>query len=144
MRKKIYSILTILFAVLCFSSCSTTLNQNVTMETLRGRWYISKINDEKIPKNLAEQPFIEFYMRDMHVRGNTGCNVMNGTYFQQKGKINSLVIGRMRTGDNVCQDMTVETKILTALGRVAAFGKISSDKVYLLDSMGQPVMLLSK
>lgn len=141
---KIKSILTVLFAVLCFSSCKTTVNENVTIDSLRGRWYIVKINNEKLPKNQAEDPFVEFYMRDKHVRGNTGCNTMNGSYYQKKGKINSLVVGRMRTEGNQCQDMTVENKIITALSKVAAFGKVSNDKVYLLDATGMPVIELKK
>lgn len=141
---KIKSILTVLFAVLCFSSCKTTVNKNVTIETLRGRWYITKINNEKVPSKQAENPFIEFYMRDKHVRGNTGCNAMHSTYYQKKGQMNSLVIGRMRTDENQCQDMTVQNKILTTLSKVVAFGKVSNDKVYLLDATGMPIMELKK
>ncbi len=142
---KIKSILAVLVTVLCFSSCKTTVDQNVSLDVLRGRWYIAKIYEEKIPtKELAFEPYVEFYMRDSHMRGNTGCNVMDAGYYQKKGQINSLIIGKITTRDNVCAEMSVQDKIIKALAKVVAFGRINTDKVYLLDADGLPVITLKK
>lgn len=144
----------VVFAVVvCATACKTTsgtsereANKTVTIAVLDGRWEILKVNGEDVPvpTEIQKSPFIEFNLAEKRIHGNTGCNVMNGSYSQKEGQGNSMIPGQLMSTMMACPDMTTERKVLDALQQVVSFEKVSRNEVALCNANGRQVILMKK
>lgn len=142
------------FAVLlCMTACKTTsrtslgqVDEKETIAVLAGRWDILKVNGEDVPVSTEIQkgPFLEFNLAEKRIHGNTGCNILNGSYSQKEGQGNSMIPGQLMSTRMACPDMNTERKVLEALQQVVSFEKVSRNEVALCNANGRQVILMKK
>lgn len=140
---KIKVIMAVLFTAVLAVACKTS-KQDVTMDVLSGHWNIISVNGENVPSDMENKPFMEFDVKEQRIHGNSGCNIMNGGFFQKKGQPNSLLLSRMASTMMACPNMEIEGKVLEALRNVVSFSKISNDKLALCDKDGKQIVVLQK
>lgn len=122
------------------------LNSCGSQPDLNGTWAISSIAGEEValPDSLSEAaPFIEFNAAESRIHGNTGCNIMNGTYTMDGKK---LTFGGMATTMMAGPQelMELESKVLNAVNNAASFKSGPEGTVQILDAEGNVAMVLTK
>lgn len=131
---KVVKILSIALAGIGLAACSTPVDLN-------GAWNIVEVNGEQITA-VEETPFIEFDTENQRVHGNTGVNIMNGSYTLDGEKLS---LGRMATTmmAGPMEAMETERTILQTIEKSAKI-KASGEDLQILDADGTVIMLLKK
>ncbi|MCW8961153.1 MAG: META domain-containing protein, partial [Ignavibacteriaceae bacterium] len=94
-------------------------------------WALASINSEKvvIDETVKNLPKLEIYVEDEMVRGNTGCNTINGKVEIDKNKISFYDI----TATEMVYPGDLERRFISALQKVNNY-KIVKFKLYLYEN----------
>ncbi|MDE6084833.1 MAG: META domain-containing protein, partial [Muribaculaceae bacterium] len=85
------------------------------LESLNGLWNVSEINGRQVP---PESLIMVIDLREKHVHGNTGCNLFNGTIYQDPDCDGSVQFQDMKVSKMACDNLSTETAFLVALEEV--------------------------
>lgn len=127
-------------AVLVLSACKTG-QKAVSITDFSGEWNIVNVNGQTV--SAESIPYIGFDQKTNRVYGHTGCNRLMGNYHVDSLVTGKMNFGQMATTRMMCPDMTLEQRVLEALGKVAGFAQVG-DTVELKDAEGKPLMTLLK
>lgn len=108
---------------------------------LNGKWKVVKIDDQ--PINVAEMVLV-FDVDEKKVHGNTGCNVMNGSFETDMDTPNSISFSNLAVTMMMCPDIEAERALLIALEDANRAKPISKTEVQLLNSDNKVVLTLKK
>ena len=120
-----------LFVLLIFLfGCSTKEVDNLDIKLLHDIWALESINGEKIDidETVKNLPVLEIYVEDERVRGNTGCNVLNGNVEIDDNRIS---FSKIITTEMACPG-NLEQRFLSALLQVDNY-KIEKLRLHLYD-----------
>lgn len=126
-----------LAAIAAFSmaSCSQDID-------LSGEWTVVKINGEAVDSETAT-PFLNFDPESGRIHGNTGVNILNGSYELDGSKLKLEGMGMtMMAGPE--NDMQIEQNFLSAVDNVAAVKRGKDGNVLLCDGKGDVLMELAR
>ncbi len=123
-------------------SCGSAKDAGST-KALNGEWEITEVNGTKINAGDSENiPFLGFNASKKELYGNSGCNLLTGSYGgnTNKGEIDFSQTGMTRM---LCADMKVERMVMEALGKSKSFTIDStSGTMTLKDNSSKAVMML--
>lgn len=126
---------------ICKQACGTNECCQSSQACLEGKWTISTVNGQQV--TLEEMPFIEFNAAENKFHGNSGVNIMNGT-FEKNGK--KLTFGNaattMMAGPEAATN--VEKNILKSLSEVVSFDNVCQNKAELKNAKGEVLLVLTK
>lgn len=141
--KKVLVSVCIVGAALAMFSCRS-VEKAVPLSSINGGWNIVEVNGSKIvPGGSRILPFITFDTATGRLSGNSGCNRMMGN-FDVNAKPGSLELSGIAGTKMMCQDMTTERNVLSALAQVKGYKKAGKEKLYLCNASNRPVMVLEK
>ncbi len=123
------------------AACGTKKSAQVTGMIPEGKWRITAVNGEALPDSMENQPFLSFDHAQQRMHGNSGCNIVNASYTQEKA--GKLAFGGMMSTMMACPDIETERRILSALEQVASFG-LAGKGYELRDKAGNAVIRLEK
>lgn len=106
-----------------------------------GEWKIVAVNGETVESKMEKKPFLAFDQQEKRVHGNSGCNIVNGGYTQDKP--GQLKFGMLMSTMMACPEMDLERKILTAMEQVESYVRVK-DTYELRDKDGKAVLILKK
>ena len=115
------------------------MHQN--FEFLNGAWRVVKIEDE--PVNVEDMVLV-FDVDERKIHGNTGCNVLNGTFDTDMDSPNSISVSNLAVTMMLCPDMEAQTALLIALEDANKAKPIKNDEVQFLNSDNNVVLLLKR
>ncbi len=130
MKKLLFAALATIFLVSC-----------IGRPDLKGKWRIIAVDEDDISQ-MAINPFIKFDKATGSFHGNSGVNIINGTYVVTGSRINfDNISTTMMAGPE--DDMEVEREILESIKSATKFrGKNSN--VEILDDDGDVVLVLTR
>ena len=138
MKKTISAIAATAVAVLMASCCA--------QPELDGTWTVTAVGSEQVslPDSLADAtPFIEFNVEEGRIHGNTGCNIMNGSYSLDGNRLTfEAVATTMMAGPQ--ELMELESKVLNAVNDAASVKETAEGVLSISDSEGNVVMELTR
>lgn len=145
MKKSIFKTALFTASVLIMSGCATQKGvKNTDPQALAGEWSIVSVDGQPVTST-EKVPFIGFNTAEKRVSGNSGCNLMNGSYEAQAGKI---TFGRMMSTMMMCPDMETERKVLKAVEEVKTYSiENPKDKpavLHLSNAEGKSIITLEK
>ena len=129
-------ILSIVLGFICISCCSN----KYAAENISGDWKIDNVLGT-IVNATEETPFISFQTEETRFYGTTGCNSFFGE-FKTSDKKEDITLTNVGATKKLCEDMTVEDAIFSALSQVASVN-YDNDKMQLKNASGNVVMELS-
>lgn len=129
-------ILSIVLGFMCISCCS---NKYVA-KNISGDWKIDNVLGTEVNAT-EETPFISFQTEETRFYGTTGCNSFFGE-FKTSDKKEDITLTNVGATKKLCEDMTVEDAIFSALSQVASVN-YDNDKMQLKNASGNVVMELS-
>lgn len=135
-------------AVLVLGACATQkVSKNTNPSDLAGEWNIMSVSGQPV-KTTEKTPFIGFNTAEKRIFGNSGCNLMNGSYQLNDKQAGQISFGRMASTMMMCPDMDTESKVLKAVEGVKAYSiETRKDKAAILnfyDTKGDLIMTLEK
>lgn len=113
------------------------MHQNFSF--LNGAWIVVAINEE--PTNTSDMQLV-FDVDEHKIHGNTGCNILNGTFDTDFGSANAISLQAIGLTKMACPDASRETQFVVALEDAAHARPVSADRVLLLDNDGAVVLTL--
>lgn len=113
------------------------MHQNFSF--LNGAWIVVAINEE--PTNTSDMQLV-FDVDEHKIHGNTGCNILNGTFDTDFGSANAISFQAIGLTKMACPDASRETQFVVALEDAAHARPVSADRVLLLDNDGAVVLTL--
>ncbi len=115
------------------------MHQN--FDFLNGSWQVTAVNEKKI-----DNPEMKLVIDvpESKVHGNTGCNILNGTFETDMEAANSISFSSIATTRMACPPPNDETELLVALEEASTAKPISPTEVILFDSQGKQVIRLSR
>lgn len=135
-------LMTAAFVVALMMSCGSAKDAGST-KSLNGEWDITEVNGIKINAGDCENvPFLGFNGSKKELYGNSGCNLLTGSYGgnTKNGEIDFSQTGMTRM---LCADMKVERMVMEALGKSKKFTIDENSKTMTLkDAGGKAVMTL--
>lgn len=117
----------------------TLMHQN--FEFLNGTWQVITIDDESI-NNPDVKLVIDVDEGKIH--GNTGCNILNGTFDIDMETANAISFQDLVTTRMACPNPEYETRFIVALEAADHAKPISEDRVLLLNSANEVVLTLQR
>lgn len=130
-------------AVLALAACSS--KKAGVWSDLSGEWDVLTIRGEQVVFDTLtmQQPYIGFEING-RVYGCAGCNRIMGEIASEKPKVADF--SKIATTMMACPDMTLETEMLDALGKVTRFYYTDGTRrnIEFADSEGNVLMTLSK
>ncbi len=137
-------LMTAALTVALIMSCGSAKDAGNT-KSLNGEWDITEVNGIKINAGDCENiPFLGFNASKKELYGNSGCNLLTGSYGgnTKKGEIDFSQTGMTRM---LCADMKVERIVMESLGKSKTFTIDElSNTMTLKDTSGKAVMTLKK
>lgn len=115
------------------------MHQN--FQFLNGTWAVKEISGEKV--NVPKMKLV-FDVEEGKIHGNTGCNVINGSFEINMNSANSISFQGIAKTMMLCPDENYETLLLVALEEAMKAQPLKGNKVELLDSQNKPVLLLER
>ncbi|MCD8310053.1 MAG: META domain-containing protein [Prevotellaceae bacterium] len=141
--KKLIIALCCLGAAALMASCASSKNA-APIASLDGEWNIIEIeNTAVVPPKDTKFPYLGFQTADGQLYGTAGCNRLIGR-FDTDAKSGSLDLGNIGLTRMLCADMTLERKVMAALGRVKRYKVLSEDLVALYGSSKKPLVVLRR
>lgn len=107
---------------------------------LNGMWKVAAIGSLKIDD--PEPPTIVIDLLEKRIHGNSGCNLFNGTIYQDPDKDVSVQFQDMRVTRHGCSKVSVETALLVALEKVEMALLDGDTKATLCDVAGNHLITL--
>lgn len=129
-------ILSIVLGFMCISCCSN----KYAAANISGDWKIDNVLGTEVNAT-EETPFISFQTEETRFYGTTGCNSFFGE-FKTSDKKEDITLTNVGATKKLCEDMTVEDAIFSALSQVASVN-YDNDKMQLKNASGNVVMELS-
>lgn len=130
-------------AVLALAACSS--KKAGVWSDLTGEWNVVTIKGEQVVYDTLtmQQPFIGFDL-DSRIYGCAGCNRIMGSIASEEPKVADFT--KIATTMMACPDMTLETNMLDALGKVTRFNYTDGTRrnIELTDNDGNVMMTLTK
>ncbi|MDE7426403.1 MAG: META domain-containing protein [Muribaculaceae bacterium] len=117
------------------------LAQRHNMDFLNGQWEIITVGGRNLS---GELPNVFFDIPELKIHGNSGCNFFNGQIFINPEQSNALDISGLASTRRACPDMETESAVLLALEQTASAISDGSNKVILLDSNGNELLVLRR
>ena len=116
------------------------------LASLAGHWDIAQVYGEAVEdiEKTEKKPFLEFDADKKTVHGNSGCNIVNGGILQEEGQPASLGFDKLLSTMMAGPGMTLEGKVLEALGKVKSFVVKDEHTAVLLDENGAEALTLTK
>ncbi len=137
-------LMTAALTVALIMSCGSAKDAGNT-KSLNGEWDITEVNGIKINAGDCENiPFLGFNASKKELYGNSGCNLLTGSYGgnTKKGEIDFSQTGMTRM---LCADMKVERMVMESLGKSKTFTIDELSNIMTLkDTSGKAVMTLKK
>lgn len=115
----------------------TLIHQN--FDFLNGTWRVVTIGDEAV--NVPDMKLV-IDVDEGKVHGNTGCNILNGSFEINMDSPNSISFQALATTRMMCPDIKYETELLVALEAASHAKPIEAGKVLFLDDQNQVVLTL--
>lgn len=109
------------------------------LEALNGLWNVIEISGRDVP---AESLVMVIDLREKHVHGNTGCNLFNGTIYQDPDCDGSVQFQDMKVSKLACDNVSNETAFLVALEEVERAVLQDDDTALLTTGNGEVVLRL--
>jgi heat shock protein HslJ len=139
MKKNIFmAAMAVAFMMSCGASKDAT-----SAKSLNGEWEITEVNGTQInAADCENMPFLGFNESKNELYGNSGCNMLTGSYGgdTKKGQIDFSQTGMTRM---LCADMKVERMVMDALSKSTHFSvDPQSNTLTLTDNSGKTVMKL--
>lgn len=117
----------------------TLMHQN--FEFLNGEWQVTTIGEEEIDN---PDVVLVIDVDEGKLHGNTGCNVLNGTFDVDLETANTISFQDIITTRMACPDPEYQTRFIVALEDADHAKPISADTVLLLNSSNEVVLTLKK
>lgn len=108
---------------------------------LNGMWSVARIENRDIKEDC---PVLVIDLPEKTVHGNTGCNLFNGTIYQNPDADSSVQFQNMAVTKMDCPGLAVETAFLVALEQVEKVTTVNDDTAVLADADGQPMLTLRR
>lgn len=115
----------------------TLMHQN--FQFLNGTWGVAEISG--VPVDDPEMRMV-IDVDEGRIHGNTGCNLVNGKFEIDMETANSISFSELATTRRACPDPERQTSFLVALEEAATARPIDSDRVALLNTSGETVLVL--
>ncbi len=112
-----------------------------TMAMANGLWNVTSINGRRINSNF---PTIVIDLIEHRIHGNTGCNLVNGTIYQDPDTEMSIEFQNMAVTRMSCPDIAIETSLLVGLEQVEKAIIESSDTIILTDTNNKHLIVLTR
>lgn len=128
--------------VAALTACSASKETGKT-GSIVGEWNVVELAGSHIDDATVDsKPFLGFSGSDNSVYGNLSCNTLTGNYkaYSATGKIH---FGALGSTMMMCADMTVEQKMLNALGKVAHY-EVADSTLLLKSSSGKALIKLTR
>lgn len=134
-----------LAAGLLLSVCACNTNKNATPGgDLTGEWIIREVNGKEIKaKSADETPYLGFSTTDNRIYGNTGCNLLTGSFKANPKSANKLDLSKVGSTRMMCADMQTEQTILSALDKVTNYATATGDELWLLNAQHKVTVRLT-
>lgn len=110
------------------------------IDALNGMWEVESVGTAKIDRTTP--PTIVIDLLEKHIHGHTGCNLFNGTIYQDPDKETSVQFQGMKVTKVKCPNVAVEMSLLVALERVEHVALDGDTKATLLDADGNVLITL--
>lgn len=111
------------------------------LSDLNGLWDAMEINGKPID---SDRPSIVIDLIEHSVHGNTGCNLFNGTIYQNPDTDRSVQFLNMAVTRMACPNTAVETAFLVALEQTEQAEIKSPDQAVLTDKSGRVLIRLQR
>lgn len=111
------------------------------LENFNGLWQVAEINGHEPD---GEPLVMVIDLRECHVHGNTGCNLFNGTIYQDPDSEGSVQFQDMSVSKKNCDNSANETAFLVALEQVEHVKLQGQDTAILYDIMNREILKLKK
>ena len=111
------------------------------MNFLTGIWKVESINGA--PNNVAGME-LAIDVDAARIHGNTGCNIVNGALLIDPDKHNSMQFVSLASTLRLCPDAESEQALLVALEDTEKAVERGADRVALLDSDGNELLILTR
>lgn len=115
----------------------TLMHQN--FQFLNGTWRVVTIDEESV--DIPDMKLV-IDVDEEKVHGNTGCNILNGSFTIDMDSANSISFQNIVTTRMACQNPELQTRLIVALENASHAKPISSEKVLFLDNQGVVVLTL--
>ncbi len=111
------------------------------LENFNGLWRVAEING-RTPD--GEPLVMVVDLRERHVHGNTGCNLFNGTIYQDPDSEGSVQFQDMTVSKLNCDNRANETTFLVALEQVEHVKLVGQDTAILSDAADREILKLKR
>ncbi len=111
------------------------------LSDLNGLWDVTELNGTPVS---GEQPTLVIDLLELTVHGNTGCNLFNGTIYQNPDTDRSVQFQNMAVTRMACPNTAVETAFLVALEQTEQADVTSPGQAVLYDKSGRPLIRLQR
>lgn len=115
------------------------MHQN--FDFLNGSWKVTAINGNPID---IDNMYLVIDVEEGKLHGNTGCNIINGTFTTDMDAANSISFQEMMMTRMACPNDKYETDLVVALEDAAFAKPVSPDRVLLLDNRSNAVLQLDR
>lgn len=110
------------------------------LEALNGMWEVESIGKTRVDHKCP--PTLVIDLLEKRVHGHTGCNLFNGTIYQDPDKDVSVQFQDMKVTKMNCPTVDVETAMLVALERVERVQLDGDTRAMLCDADGNVLITL--
>lgn len=110
------------------------------LEALNGMWEVESVGSARIDRRFPPTLVIDLIEKRIH--GHSGCNLFNGSIYQDPDKDVSVQFQGMKVSKMNCSTVDLETALLVALEKVE-MAKLEGDtRATLCDGNGNPLITL--
>ncbi|MDE7473880.1 MAG: META domain-containing protein [Muribaculaceae bacterium] len=108
---------------------------------INGLWSVVQIDGRAIS---ADNPTLAIDLVERRVHGNTGCNLVNGTIFQDPDTDMSIQFQNLAVTRMTCPSIATETALLIGLEQVEQAVIDNPDRITLTDASNNPIVVLER
>lgn len=115
-----------------------------TLAGLNGEWYITTINQEAVPAENENKPFIGFNTEENRIYGNAGCNNFHGQFKTDENNGYFIQFPEVANTMMMCPYMDTEDKIMKLLGEVRSFKQLNDTEYQFFNADNQEILTIRK
>ena len=120
-----------------------SLIKMIRMMPLDGKWIVATVNGQAV-ENTENEIFLLFDSYNKTLSGQLGCNTYSASLACDSKKTSVIRIENGLTTLRLCQDESLEKKLLQALEKVVSYKKFSDSKAILCDGGGNVLIELAR
>lgn len=115
------------------------MHQN--FDFLNGTWAVTSINGVAV-----DDPEVKLVIDvdEGRIHGNTGCNILNGSFEIDMEQANSISFSSLATTRRACENPERQTALLVALEDAVSARPVDKDNVRFVNTSGETVMTLQR